>query len=277
MISEFAARQPSYRPQQGAGHEAVRHHLHEGVNLVIMRGRSGGDRGGHPQGARGQSCDCGGRHHDGPGRAAVSPPAPIRDILNNAAARRRAHFVNGTPRSSQGARRKHDHADPPIRAVVGKTIARKFGRIINITSGAVKFPIPELGLSNGARTALLRRAVAKTVLHNVTINAVLPGPFDNLPPTSSTTQKSPARPRTSCAPRAWPRARARRFARSRNSASAARRWLHHRPEPAARPGGAHPGHVSAETNPGRKEIPTSAVAIEPSPLVAAPMTGSTWR
>ncbi len=68
-----------------------------------------------------------------------------------------------------------------IRAVVDKMIARKFGRIINITSGAVKFPIPELGLSNGARTGLTGFVAGlsrKTVLHNVTINAVLPGPFE---------------------------------------------------------------------------------------------------
>ena len=68
-----------------------------------------------------------------------------------------------------------------MRAVVDAMIARKFGRIVNITSGAVKHPIPELGLSNGARTGLtgfvagLARAVAQ---HNVTINNLLPGPFD---------------------------------------------------------------------------------------------------
>jgi 3-oxoacyl-[acyl-carrier protein] reductase len=68
-----------------------------------------------------------------------------------------------------------------IRAVVDGMIARKFGRIVNITSGAVKMPIAELGLSNGARTGLtgfvagLSRA---TVQHNVTINNLLPGPFD---------------------------------------------------------------------------------------------------
>ena len=33
-------------------------------------------------------------------------------------------------------------------------IARKFGRIVNITSGAVKAPIEFLGLSNGARSGL---------------------------------------------------------------------------------------------------------------------------
>ena len=68
-----------------------------------------------------------------------------------------------------------------MRAVIDAMIGRRFGRIVNITSGAVKMPIPELGLSNGARTGLtgfvagLSRAVAQ---HNVTINNLLPGPFD---------------------------------------------------------------------------------------------------
>src|SRR3954470_21328834 len=68
-----------------------------------------------------------------------------------------------------------------IRAVVDGMIARKFGRIVNITSGAVKAPIPELGLSNGARTGLTGFVAGlsrKTVRHNVTINALLPGPFE---------------------------------------------------------------------------------------------------
>jgi 3-oxoacyl-[acyl-carrier protein] reductase len=60
-------------------------------------------------------------------------------------------------------------------------IARQFGRIVNITSSAVKAPIDILGLSNGARSGLtgfvagLARKVAR---HNVTINNLLPGPFD---------------------------------------------------------------------------------------------------
>ena len=68
-----------------------------------------------------------------------------------------------------------------IKSVIDGMIGRKFGRIVNITSGAVKMPIPELGMSNGARTGLtgfvagLSRAVAQ---HNVTINNLLPGPFD---------------------------------------------------------------------------------------------------
>jgi 3-oxoacyl-[acyl-carrier protein] reductase len=57
---------------------------------------------------------------------------------------------------------------------------RRFGRIVNITSASVKSPIPQLGMSNGARAGLtgfvagLARQVAK---YNVTINNLLPGPF----------------------------------------------------------------------------------------------------
>ena len=68
-----------------------------------------------------------------------------------------------------------------IRAVVDGMIARKFGRIVNITSGAVKAPIPELGLSNGARTGLtgfIAGLSRTTVRHNVIINNLLPGPFE---------------------------------------------------------------------------------------------------
>jgi 3-oxoacyl-[acyl-carrier protein] reductase len=68
-----------------------------------------------------------------------------------------------------------------IRAVVDGMIARRFGRIVNITSGAVKAPIPELGLSNGARTGLtgfIAGVSRTTVRHNVTINNLLPGPFE---------------------------------------------------------------------------------------------------
>lgn len=68
-----------------------------------------------------------------------------------------------------------------IKDTVDGMIARKFGRIVNITSSAVKAPISILGLSNGARSGLtgfvagVSREVAK---HNVTINNLLPGDFD---------------------------------------------------------------------------------------------------
>ena len=68
-----------------------------------------------------------------------------------------------------------------IRATVDTMIARKFGRIVNITSAAVKMPIEILGLSNGARaglTGFVAGLARQTVAYNVTINNLLPGPFE---------------------------------------------------------------------------------------------------
>ena len=68
-----------------------------------------------------------------------------------------------------------------IKATVDGMIARKFGRIVNITSSSVKAPIEVLGLSNGARSGLtgfVAGIARKTVAHNVTINNLLPGAFD---------------------------------------------------------------------------------------------------
>jgi 3-oxoacyl-[acyl-carrier protein] reductase len=68
-----------------------------------------------------------------------------------------------------------------IHATVYGMMERRFGRIVNITSYSVKAPIPTLELSNGARCGLTGAVAAlarKTVKNNVTINALLPGPFD---------------------------------------------------------------------------------------------------
>src|SRR5690606_8918611 len=68
-----------------------------------------------------------------------------------------------------------------IKATVDGMMARGFGRIVNITSGSVKAPIENLGLSNGARSGLtgfVAGLARKTVAHNVTINNLLPGPFE---------------------------------------------------------------------------------------------------
>ncbi|WP_428420068.1 SDR family NAD(P)-dependent oxidoreductase [Methylibium sp.] len=68
-----------------------------------------------------------------------------------------------------------------MKAVVDPMMARGFGRIVNITSAAVKAPIDILGLSNGARSGLtgfVAGLARKTVACNVTINNLLPGPFD---------------------------------------------------------------------------------------------------
>ena len=68
-----------------------------------------------------------------------------------------------------------------IKSTVDAMIARKFGRIVNITSSAVKAPIDVLGLSNGARSGLtgfIAGLARKVAAHNVTINNLLPGSFD---------------------------------------------------------------------------------------------------
>ncbi len=68
-----------------------------------------------------------------------------------------------------------------IKATVDGMIQRRFGRIVNITSGAVKAPIEYLGLSNGARaglTGFVAGLARQTVQHNVTVNNLLPGPFE---------------------------------------------------------------------------------------------------
>lgn len=70
-----------------------------------------------------------------------------------------------------------------IKATVDGMAERGFGRIVNITSGAVKAPIDVLGLSNGARSGLTGFVAgvarqSKLASRNVTINNLLPGPFE---------------------------------------------------------------------------------------------------
>jgi len=68
-----------------------------------------------------------------------------------------------------------------VKATIDGMIERRFGRVVNITSAAVKAPVDLLGLSNGARSGLtgfmagLSRKVAR---HGVTINNLLPGNFE---------------------------------------------------------------------------------------------------
>lgn len=68
-----------------------------------------------------------------------------------------------------------------IRAVLDGMVARRFGRIVNITSAMVKTPLSPMGLSTGARTGLtsVAKALSKDVAKaNVTINNLLPERID---------------------------------------------------------------------------------------------------
>jgi 3-oxoacyl-[acyl-carrier protein] reductase len=117
------------------------------------------------------------------GRAAVLALCPHPDILvNNAGGPPPGDFRDWT-RDSWIAALDANMLAPieMIKATVDSMIERKFGRIVNITSSTVKAPIEILGLSNGARaglTGFVAGIARKTVAHNVTINNLLPGPFD---------------------------------------------------------------------------------------------------
>jgi len=68
-----------------------------------------------------------------------------------------------------------------VQRVIDGMVARRFGRIVNITSGSVKMPLAGLDLSSGARLGLtgFLAGVARSVAHaNVTINFLLPGSFE---------------------------------------------------------------------------------------------------
>jgi 3-oxoacyl-[acyl-carrier protein] reductase len=116
------------------------------------------------------------------GRAAVLAACPSPDILvNNAGGPPPGDFRDWDEEAWIAALRANMLTPIElIREVIDGMTARGFGRIVNITSSAVKAPIAELGLSNGARAGLtgfvagLARAVAG---QGVTINNLLPGRF----------------------------------------------------------------------------------------------------
>jgi 3-oxoacyl-[acyl-carrier protein] reductase len=68
-----------------------------------------------------------------------------------------------------------------VQKVIDGMIERRFGRIINITSGSVKMPMTGLDLSSGARaglTSFLSGVARQVAESNVTINNILPGAFN---------------------------------------------------------------------------------------------------
>jgi len=65
-----------------------------------------------------------------------------------------------------------------MKALLPAMIANGWGRVVNITSGSVKAPIPQLGLSNAARAGLTGYVAGtsrQVAGHGVTINNMLPG------------------------------------------------------------------------------------------------------
>jgi len=117
------------------------------------------------------------------GRAKLLEAAPAPDILVNNA---------GGPPPGVWSEWGEDEWQAAIRAnmlspihlitaVLPGMIERRWGRIVNITSGSVKSPIAQLGLSGAARSGLTgfvagtSRQVAK---YGVTINNLLPGSHD---------------------------------------------------------------------------------------------------
>ena len=117
------------------------------------------------------------------GRMAALAACPEPDIL-----------INSADGSLPGDFRSYARADwlaaldammlAPIemmRATVDGMMARKFGRIVNISSRSAKIAQHENSLSNGARSGLIGFVAGlsrQTVAHNVTINNMLPGIFD---------------------------------------------------------------------------------------------------
>jgi 3-oxoacyl-[acyl-carrier protein] reductase len=68
-----------------------------------------------------------------------------------------------------------------MQACLPGMMTRGWGRVVNITSTAVKAPIPELGLSNAARaglTGFVAGTARQVARHGVTINNLLPGVHD---------------------------------------------------------------------------------------------------
>lgn len=117
------------------------------------------------------------------GRRAVLEACPEPDILvNNAGGPPPGDFRDFT--LDDWRRAVEANMLTPIalvRATIYGMMDRGFGRIVNITSASVKAPIAMLELSNGARAGLtgaMATIARRSVRRNVTINAILPGPFD---------------------------------------------------------------------------------------------------
>ncbi|MDP3495164.1 MAG: SDR family oxidoreductase [Hyphomonadaceae bacterium] len=116
------------------------------------------------------------------GREAILRACPNPDILINNSAGPPPGRFEGWGAAEWEAATSANMIAPILlmRAVLGGMRARRWGRIINITSSAVKQPLPMLGLSNGARaglTGFVSTVAREVAADGVTINNLLPGRF----------------------------------------------------------------------------------------------------
>jgi 3-oxoacyl-[acyl-carrier protein] reductase len=116
------------------------------------------------------------------GQSALFAAAPEPDILvnNNAGPPARDFRELTREQIAAGLSSNMIVAIELIQKAIDPMVQRKFGRIVNITSGSVKMPLAGLDLSSGARaglTAFLGGVARSVAASNVTINFLLPGPF----------------------------------------------------------------------------------------------------
>ncbi len=119
------------------------------------------------------------------GRAAALAACPQVDILVNNAGGPPPGDFRQWDRAAWIAALEANMLTPIelIKATVDEMAARGYGRVVNITSAAVKAPIDFLGLSNGARSGLTGFVAGlsrqpQLAGRGVTINSILPGSFD---------------------------------------------------------------------------------------------------
>ncbi len=117
------------------------------------------------------------------GQAALLAACPAPDILvnNNAGPPFRDFRQLSRAQMIDGVIANMIIAIELIQKVIDPMVAKKFGRIVNVTSGSVKMPLAGLDLSSGARaglTAFLAGIARSVAASNVTINFLLPGTFE---------------------------------------------------------------------------------------------------
>ena len=171
---------------RGLGKACARALAEAGCEVVIngrdaeeaRRGRRRDRQGDRRQGHRGRR-----RRGTPDGQKALLAACPAPDILvnNNAGPPLRDFRELTRQQMIDGVIANMIVAIELIQKVIDPMSQRKFGRIVNITSGSVKMPLAGLDLSSGARAGLTAflAGVARTVAgNNVTINNILPGAFD---------------------------------------------------------------------------------------------------